>query len=97
MGHFIYCRYHVLIFNFYPIITGVWLNPGDDTVYGGDGNDVVLTGPGNDTIYGEKGHDTLQSVNKNGSHLLDGGEDTDFCVPESKNVKTVYKNCEITS
>ena len=36
---------------------------GDDTIYGGDGDDVITTGWGDDTIYGGKGNDIINAKN----------------------------------
>jgi len=49
---------------------------GDDTIYGGDGNDCIDAGSGEDVVYGDAGNDTLEGGNH--SDYLDGGADTDY-------------------
>lgn len=58
---------------------------GDDTVYGGSGNDYVQTGPGNDTLFGGAGNDLLDGGSDNdtiyggsGNDSLGGGEGVDI-------------------
>jgi Ca2+-binding RTX toxin-like protein len=60
---------------------------GDDTIYGGDGNDCIDSGSGEDIVYGEDGNDTLQGDNHMdylngglGDDWLDGGWHSDECV-----------------
>ena len=49
---------------------------GDDTIYGGEGNDCINAGSGEDVVYGGEGNDTL--VGGNHSDLLDGGPGYDY-------------------
>lgn len=60
----------------------------NDTVFAGDGRDVVLTHGGRDTLNGEAGTDTLRGGEGDdwlyggpASDLLDGGPGIDFCDP----------------
>ncbi len=48
---------------------------GDDTVYGGYGNDTLIGGTGDDTLYGSYGNDTL--VGGAGNDKLYGGDGDD--------------------
>lgn len=49
---------------------------GNDTLHGGDGNDIISAGGGNDRIYGEDGRDTLNG--DDGHDKLYGGNDNDI-------------------
>ncbi|WKZ40141.1 MAG: ExeM/NucH family extracellular endonuclease [Anaerolineales bacterium] len=58
--------------------------PGDDVIYGTNGNDVIVGLGGNDTIYGGNGNDTICGGNGddtiyggNGNDVLDGGDGDD--------------------
>jgi len=45
-----------------PLIDGVNVvrgSVGNDTIYGGDGDDILISNGGSDTLYGEAGNDTL--------------------------------------
>lgn len=59
---------------------------GNDTIYGGSGDDVLLGGEGNDRLYGRSGRDIL--IGGGGSDRLYGGSDDDILVGGS----TVYDN-----
>jgi Ca2+-binding RTX toxin-like protein len=48
---------------------------GDDVIYGGGGNDVITGGTGDDTIYGDDGNDTV--VAGSGSDVVYGGAGDD--------------------
>jgi Ca2+-binding RTX toxin-like protein len=59
--------------------------PGDDTVFGERGNDILRGGPGNDRLYGGIGDDLLEGGPGNdllsggfGADSIDGGEGSDF-------------------
>jgi Ca2+-binding RTX toxin-like protein len=59
--------------------------PGDDTVFGERGNDILRGGPGNDRLYGGIGDDLLEGGPGNdllsggfGADTIDGGEGSDF-------------------
>lgn len=54
---------------------GILQPSGNDTVYGGSGNDTIVLGEGNDTAYGESGSDNITDYG--GSDTLYGGADTD--------------------
>jgi Ca2+-binding RTX toxin-like protein len=66
----------------------VYLTPGDDTVdvgalpnvnntvYGLDGNDFIVTGSGNDTLDGGSGNDQLRAGTGNDSYVASAGFDT---------------------
>jgi uncharacterized delta-60 repeat protein len=54
------------------------LNPGlgaDARIYGGDGNDKLVTGAGGDALFGENGNDTLKGCD--GADILVGGPGDD--------------------
>ncbi len=51
---------------------------GNDTLYGGNLDDVLEGGEGNDTLYGNAGHDTL--VGGKGNDMLNGGSGNDTYV-----------------
>jgi Ca2+-binding RTX toxin-like protein len=59
--------------------------PGNDTVFGERGNDILRGGPGNDRLYGGIGDDILEGGPGNdflsggfGADSIDGGEGSDF-------------------
>ncbi|HEY0278182.1 MAG TPA: calcium-binding protein [Solirubrobacterales bacterium] len=59
--------------------------PGDDTVFGERGNDILRGGPGDDRLYGGIGDDLLEGGPGNdllsggfGADTIDGGEGSDF-------------------
>ena len=49
---------------------------GDDTIYGGNGNDTINGDDGNDILYGDNGDDTLYGGSGNDSIYGDYGNDT---------------------
>ncbi len=49
---------------------------GDDTIFGGDGNDCIDAGSGEDRVYGGDGNDTIEGGNH--ADYLDGGLDDDW-------------------
>ena len=58
--------------------------PGDDTLYGGDGDDIIYGEAGDDTIVGGAGDDTLYGgddrdtfIGAEGNDIVDGGTDGD--------------------
>jgi Ca2+-binding RTX toxin-like protein len=58
--------------------------PGDNTIHGEGGNDLICAGGGNDTIYGERGDDTIYGeegddtiFGERGGDTLDGGGGND--------------------
>ncbi len=53
---------------------------GDDTIYGGPGNDLIQGGDGNDTMYGAGGKDLIEG--QAGFDTADGGADNDSCSAE---------------
>lgn len=54
----------------------LFLQSGDDTAYGGLGNDRITTGRGNDQVYGRGGNDHL--VSQGGADKLIGGSGDDL-------------------
>ena len=60
----------------FNILEGV---AGNDEIYGGGGNDVLVTGHGDDKLYGEEGNDILISVGS-GTQEYDGGEGVDTLI-----------------
>ena len=72
---------------------------GDDTIYGGEGNDCIDAGSGEDLVYGEGGNDTLEGGNHGdvldggpGDDHLDGGWHSDTCIGGGGN--DAYVSCE---
>jgi hypothetical protein len=72
---------------------------GDDTIYGGEGNDCIDAGSGEDFVYGGGGNDTLEGGNHGdvldgglGDDYLDGGWHTDTCFGGGGN--DTYVSCE---
>ncbi|WP_367618117.1 type I secretion C-terminal target domain-containing protein [Vibrio sp. Y20_XG_PY13] len=51
---------------------------GQDTLYGGEGNDVILGGEDDDILYGDEGSDVL--IGEAGSDTLYGGEGDDVLI-----------------
>ncbi|MDN3720994.1 hypothetical protein QW131_21710 [Roseibium salinum] len=51
-------------------------------MFGGDGDDLLMTGAGNDTLTGGNGNDTMHGGASEGTQILRGGEgdDTYFCL-----------------
>jgi Ca2+-binding RTX toxin-like protein len=73
---------------------------GDDTIYGGEGNDCINAGSGEDEVYGQAGNDTLLGGNHGdmlhggpGDDHIDGGWHSDTCVGGGGNDN--YFNCEL--
>lgn len=72
---------------------------GDDTIYGGEGNDCIDAGSGEDFVYGEGGNDRLEGGNHSdwldggpGDDHLDGGWHSDTCIGGGGNDE--YISCE---
>ncbi len=59
-------------------VTGAGSNPvpGDSTLSGGIGEDIVVGGAGNDILYGEEGNDVVSGATGNDTHF--GGVGDDF-------------------
>lgn len=51
---------------------------GQNSLYGGDGNDELIAGPNGDKLYGENGNDIL--VGDSGDDYLDGGDGDDWLI-----------------
>ena len=68
------------------------INDGN-TVYGGAGNDsIMLNGTG--IAYAEDGDDTTYIILPSAGHLIDGGNDSDLCIANGKQLINTA-NCEI--
>jgi len=72
---------------------------GDDTIYGGDGDDCIDAGSGEDMVFGEAGDDTLEGGNHSdwleggaGKDYMDGGWHSDTCVGDTHNT---FISCEV--
>lgn len=57
------------------------LDSGVDVVYGGNGNDYLVTGDGDDTVVGGDDHDYLNGGN--GDDYLEGGDGSDLIIGDS--------------
>ena len=44
---------------------------GDDTIYGGSGDDIIIAGAGNDTVYGGSGNDVISTGRGNDTIVFD--------------------------
>ena len=73
---------------------------GDDTIYGGDGNDCIDAGSGEDVVYGEDGKDTIEGGNHSdvlfggpGDDHINGGWHTDTCIGGGGNDTLI--SCEL--
>lgn len=67
---------NMLDFRGVELVNIAYLAPGtgNDTLYGTDGDDLVMVGPGNDTFYGEGGDDTFQlTIGDTGFNRYNGG------------------------
>ena len=75
----------ITIFSFSPsddyesyVTSDSILPSGNDTVIGGEGNDLILCGKGNDSIFGGGSHEYI--IPGAGNNTIDGGEGIDFLV-----------------
>ena len=53
---------------------------GDDTIYGGAGDDTLINGSGNDFVYGQDGDDIF--YNWSGTDYYDGGQGNDTIISD---------------
>ncbi|MGQ8976175.1 type I secretion C-terminal target domain-containing protein, partial [Acinetobacter schindleri] len=71
---------------------------GDDTIYGGSGNDIIIAGAGDDRIYGGSGDDIISTGRGNDTIVYDvlnaadamGGNGTDIWVDYAANDKIEF-------
>jgi hypothetical protein len=75
---------------------------GNDTIYGGDGDDCIDAGSGEDLVFGEDGNDTIEGGNHGdvlnggpGDDHIDGGWHTDTCIGGGGN--DTFISCELDS
>lgn len=57
----------------------IWLQDGNDTLYGGGGDDYVSDGAGTDIVYAGGGNDTLAGAEGNDSLFGEAGDDRIEC------------------
>ena len=71
------------------VTTRLLQGTGNDTIYGGDGNDNIQPGAGDDIVYGGSGNDTIYL--SSGTDIEDGGVSTHYIWSRPNNITSYHK------